>query len=176
MRARRRGRGASWLFVQEVSVAVSVVMRPLLLSTAFGGPAPPLRGGDSSRRAASLSVAFRASRPSPAEGARAAVLNRSSPDRHLGPRPDQHDLAVAVGDAERQDLGHRRADLARREVDDGEDEAAGEVFEAVVPGDLGRGFLDADRRAEIDRQTIGGLSRLREGLGRDDAADTDARP
>jgi len=101
------------------------------------------------------------------------VLIQPPSHRHLAPRPDQHHLAVGVGDAQRQDLGHHRADLARGEVDDGEDEAAGEVFEAVVSGDLGRGFLDADRRAEIDRQAVGGLSRLREGLGRDDAADAD---
>jgi hypothetical protein len=100
-------------------------------------------------------------------------LQYTPPDRHLAPRADQHDLAVGVGDAERQDLGHHRADLARREVDDGKHQAAGEVLEAVVPGDLGRGFLDADVGAEVDRKAIGGLSRLREGLGRDDAADAD---
>src|SRR3954452_13537898 len=50
---------------------------------------------------------------------------------------------------------------------------ADEILEAVVPGDLGRGLLDADRRAEVDRQLEGGLARLRKRLGGDHPADAD---
>jgi len=43
----------------------------------------------------------------------------------------------------------------------------------VVFRDLGRGLFHPNRGAEIDGQAIGGLARLREGLGRHHAADAD---
>src|SRR5690606_1026568 len=60
---------------------------------------------------------------------------------------------------------------ARREVDDGGDLAAVQLFQGVMMGDLGRGLLDADGVAEVDGQLIGGLAGLGERLGLDDPAD-----
>jgi hypothetical protein len=83
---------------------------------------------------------------------------------------DEDDLTFAVGEAERQDLRAHRPDLARREIDHRGDLAAGQVLQGVMLGDLSRGALPAERRAEVDLQDISGLARLREGMGSDDGS------
>ena len=46
----------------------------------------------------------------------------------------------------------------------------------IVPRDLRRRFLEADRRAEVDDQLEGGFARLRERPHLDDRADADVDP
>jgi len=101
------------------------------------------------------------------------VLVQPPAQGHVPIRADQRHLPRRVRDAEGQHLRHHRPDLAGREVHHREDEAAGQFVEAVVPGDLSRGALQADLRPEIDDEPVGGLAGLRERLGRDDAADAD---
>ena len=80
---------------------------------------------------------------------------------------------LGVGDAEGQHLGAERPDLARREVDDGEHQAPDQRLGRVVRGDLRRGLLLADLRAEVDPELDRRLARLGEGLGAGHPADAD---
>ena len=87
-------------------------------------------------------------------------------------RAQQDHVAVLVGHAEREHLGHERADLARREVHDGDHEAALELVARVVR-DLRRRALLADLGAEVDVQLPGRLAGLGEVLDAGDAAHAD---
>ena len=87
------------------------------------------------------------------------LLEELAPVWNFLVRDEQHNRAVAVGEAERQHLGHELADLARREVDHGRDLAANEALGRIVHGELGRGFLDADLGTEIDLEAKRGLAR-----------------
>src|SRR6476619_638952 len=89
---------------------------------------------------------------------RRAGLGRQQQHAGLGGRPeDQH-------------LGAHRADLARREVHDADDEPPLEL-PALVVLDLRARALDPDLVAEVDAQLPRGLARLWEVLHLDDAAD-----
>mgnify|MGYP000216824611 CR=1 FL=1 len=57
---------------------------------------------------------------------------------HRDARVEQHDLPLRIGEAERQDLRHHRADLARGEVDHCRDLPSGQVVQRVMFGDLRR--------------------------------------
>ena len=57
---------------------------------------------------------------------------------HLFARPDQHDLAVGIGKAERQNLRHERPDLAWRKIDHSGDLPPDEVRQSIMLGDLRR--------------------------------------
>ena len=94
-------------------------------------------------------------------------------ERHLAVGRDQHHGAGGVGEAEGQHLGAERADLAGREVDDGEHLPADERRRVVVHGDLRRGPALAELGAEVDPELQRRLARLGERLGAGDAADAD---
>ena len=64
--------------------------------------------------------------------------------RHLALDGAEHHGALFVGKTERQHFRHERADLARREIDHGENLTADQRFRRIVFGDLRRRFLDAD--------------------------------
>src|SRR4051794_38711350 len=82
---------------------------------------------------------------------------------------DQHG-PVRLDAAEHEDLRPHRADLARREVHDRDDERALELLARVV-GDLRRRGLLPELGAEVDAQLPRGLARLGEVLDGDHAAD-----
>src|SRR4051794_15780331 len=86
-------------------------------------------------------------------------------------RPDQHDRAFGIGEAEDENLGHEFADLLRREIDDRCDLPADQRGCVVMAGALRRGTSEPEFRSEIDRHLQGGPARLRKRLGRDDRAD-----
>jgi hypothetical protein len=101
---------------------------------------------------------------------------RSIPSSPVGDgqaRADQNHLAIGVGQAERQHLGHEFSDLPGRKVDHGQHLPAEQILRAVVARDLGRGFLDAEPGPEIDPELERRLFRLGKGLGLDDRADAD---
>src|SRR3954471_22986586 len=82
---------------------------------------------------------------------------------------DQH-RAVLLDRAEHEHLGADRADLARREVHDGDDERALELLARVV-GDPRRRALLAELGPEVDAQLPGRRAGLGEILDGDDPAD-----
>src|SRR3954453_3846 len=86
---------------------------------------------------------------------------------------DQHDCALRVGKAQREDFRHQRADLPWRKVDDGRHLTADQRFWSVILRQLSRRFLYPDQGAEIDEQLERGLARFRKRLGLDDGADAD---
>src|SRR4051794_40772901 len=88
-------------------------------------------------------------------------------ERHVGVRRDQDHVALLVARPEHEHLRAHRPDLARREIDDGDDAPALELLAGIVR-DLRAGALGPDLLAEVDRQLPGGLARLREVLDRDD--------
>jgi len=104
-------------------------------------------------------------KPSPSEQPR-AIGNKT-----VG--GEQDDVPVVVGKTQRQHFGHRRADLARREVDHRRDLSPGQLVDRVIRRDLRAAFPHADARAEIDFEAIGRLARLGEFARRDDRADAD---
>src|SRR4051794_6758389 len=93
--------------------------------------------------------------------------------RDLPLRSDQHDCALRIGKAQREDVRHQRADLPWRKVDDGGDLTADQRFGSVILRQLSRRFLHADHGAEIDEELERGLARLRKRLGLDDGANAD---
>ena len=56
------------------------------------------------------------------------TLEEPAPVRNRALRPDQNDLAILIGKAQRQHLGHELADLARRKIHDRCDLPADECF------------------------------------------------
>ena len=62
--------------------------------------------------------------------------------RRLG--PDQHDLALGIRKAQRQNLGDERSDLPGREVDHRCHLPSDQRFRLIMPRDLRRGFLQAE--------------------------------
>ena len=80
-------------------------------------------------------------------------------------------FAFGIRETQGQNFRHEGADLAWREIYDGGDLAAEQSTGCVILGDLGRGFLDADLRAEIDLQLEGRLPRFRKGIDANDGAD-----
>ena len=101
------------------------------------------------------------------------LLEELAAVRHLLVRHDQHDGAIAVGEAQRQHLRHELADLARREVDHRSDLAADQAFRRVVHRELGRRFLEADLGPEIDLEPERWLARALQRLGGAHGADAD---
>ena len=79
-------------------------------------------------------------------------LKEAAAVRHWFLRPDQHDRAFGVGEAEDENLGHEFADLLRREIDDRGDLPADERGCVVMAGQLRRGALEPEFRPEIDPQ------------------------
>src|SRR5439155_11290153 len=133
-----------------------------------------LEGGD--RKAGSLNLKGRG----PFRFRKAGSLNLKGPGPFRFPldsgdagarggvavRAEDEDSSVGFDRAEDEDLRAHRADLARREVHDGDDERALELRARVV-GDPRRRALDADLGAEVDAQLPGRLARLRELLDLD---------
>lgn len=87
-------------------------------------------------------------------------------------RRKQYDIARCVREAEGEDFGHKRADLARREIYHGCDLFADQSFGVVMRRDLRGGFLHADLCAEVDLHFKSGFARFGEGLRFDDRACT----
>ena len=79
-------------------------------------------GGDARLRGEGARAAPEGDRPG------ACGLEHPAADRDVGGRAQQDHVAVLVGHAEREDLRHERADLARREVHDRHHEAALELL------------------------------------------------
>jgi hypothetical protein len=92
---------------------------------------------------------------------------------HLAFDGGQDDIALAVGEAERQDFRHEFADLARREIDDRGHLPSDEFVQRVIFGDLRGGPLDPKFGTEVDLQLERGLARFRKGLGSDDGSGSD---
>ena len=78
----------------------------------------------------------------------------------------QHHFAIRVWHPKGQHLGHKFADLPRREVHHRDHLFAHERFRRVVARDLGRGAASADLRPEIDGELDRGLARFGESFGR----------
>ena len=77
-----------------------------------------------------------------------------------------------IREAHHQNFGHEFADLFRREVYNGGDLFAGQLFQRVMLRYLRRGSAGADFRAEVDGKFKSRLARFRIGFGRNDCADT----
>src|SRR5690606_9064752 len=92
------------------------------------------------------------------------------PQRHRLVRDAQRHPALVLVEPRHQAFGHERPDLLPREIDDGHDQPAQQLFGAIKVRDLCARLLHADGLAEIDRQLVGGLACFREGLHVDDLA------
>ena len=162
--------------------------------TKYGGGHDPHagRGGaDRGRRAAAQVVRGRRDRGARRhdggdarlchEGTRAAAqgdragagrlgLEHPPADGYVGRRTQEDHLAVFIGDAQREHLGHERPDLAWREVDHRHHQAPLQLLARVVLDLSGRALL-AQLGPEVDEELPGGLARLGEVLDAGNAAD-----
>src|ERR1700722_12298549 len=108
-----------------------------------------------------------------AEGGTAGVAKLISehpfPERDLGERRQQDDLGARILCSQDQHLGLKAGDVALRHVDAADDEATDEVSLRIA-GDLrARPFFA--KRAEVDLDLVGGISRPLERLDTNNAAD-----
>src|SRR6185437_1869495 len=94
--------------------------------------------------------------------------------RNLGERRKQDDLGARVLRPEDQHFGLKAGDVARRKVDDANNQPADKFFLRIA-GDLGARPFPA-QRAEVHFHLIRRISRPLERLDRDDAADADVDP
>lgn len=75
--------------------------------------------------------------------------------------------------AEREHFGHKRSDLAAREIHHSRDLFADQVFGFIEIRDLRRRFLDADVGAEVYFEFVGRLARFGEGERFEDGSGAD---
>jgi hypothetical protein len=86
---------------------------------------------------------------------------------------EQDHLTTLVVGAEHEYLGHERPDPLRRKIHDRDDTTTDEVVRTVMSCDLGARALDAELRAEIDLERVGGPARLGKFLRARDHPDAD---
>src|ERR1700722_8177065 len=102
-----------------------------------------------------------------------AKSKQPAPIRHRQRWMQQDHIAIAIWYAQGQHLRHKGADLARGEIDHGDDLLSHQSLGRIVPDDLGGRALDADLAAEIDGEFECGLARLRKIFRSDNSADPD---
>ena len=86
-------------------------------------------------------------------------------------RSEQGDPALGIVRPEDQHLRAEPGDPAGREVGHHDHLAPGEFLRPVALGELGARLANAQLRAEIDAELVGGPTGLRKGAGLEDAAD-----
>src|SRR3984885_9525585 len=108
-----------------------------------------------------------------AESGRAAACELISehllPERDLGERRQQDDFGTRILCAEDQHFGLKASDVARRHVDDADDQATDEVSLRIAGVLRARPFLL--KRAEINLDLVGRIARALERFDRKNAAD-----